>query len=119
MLESFLLDTLKTTFWMENSTQRWIQSGPFFSKSGEFFSIFKKGPGVLVSPIPPPCAPKIVEKSHNFQRLQLFSISHIDFLKFSENRDKSLNSDPYISILLLLGTTSPAAYGLSKQRKWP
>ena len=32
------------TFWMENLTQRWIQSGPFFPKSGHF-SIFKKGQG--------------------------------------------------------------------------
>ena len=26
----FLIGTLKTTFRMENLTQRWIQSGPFF-----------------------------------------------------------------------------------------
>ena len=37
ILEFFLLDTLKSTFLMENLTQRWIQSGPFFPKSGHFF----------------------------------------------------------------------------------
>ena len=43
----FLLDTLKTTFWMENLTQRWIQSGTFFTKSGHFFLFSKKGRGGL------------------------------------------------------------------------
>ena len=33
----FLLDTLKTTFQMENLTQTWTQSGLFFQKSGYFF----------------------------------------------------------------------------------
>ena len=33
-MEFFLLDTLKTTFWMENWTQRWKQWGPFFPKTG-------------------------------------------------------------------------------------
>ena len=36
ILEFFLLDTLKTTFWMEILTQRWTLSGPFFPKSGYF-----------------------------------------------------------------------------------
>ena len=42
ILEFFLLDTLKTTFWMENLTQRWTQSGPFFQKPGHFFQFFKR-----------------------------------------------------------------------------
>ena len=32
ILEFSLLDTLKTKFWIENLTQRWTQSGPFFPK---------------------------------------------------------------------------------------
>ena len=30
ILELFLLDTLKSTFWMEDSTQGWTQLEPFF-----------------------------------------------------------------------------------------
>ena len=42
ILEFFLQGTLRTTFWMENLTQRWTQSaGPFFPKSGYLFSIFQ------------------------------------------------------------------------------
>ena len=33
ILTFFLLDTLKTTFWMENLTQRWRQTGPIFQKA--------------------------------------------------------------------------------------
>ena len=54
--EFFLLDALKTTFWMENLTQKWTQLGHFFTKSGHFFSIFKIGkrrPAYL----PPSCVP--------------------------------------------------------------
>ena len=41
ILKFFLLDTLKTTFWMENLIQRWAflsksQFGLFFQKSGQF-----------------------------------------------------------------------------------
>ena len=43
ILELFLLDTLKTIFWMEDSTQGWTQLGPFFPKSGHFFRFWKKG----------------------------------------------------------------------------
>ena len=46
ILELFLLDTLKTTFWMEDSTQRWTQLGPFFPKVRALFWIFKKGQGI-------------------------------------------------------------------------
>ena len=42
ILEFFLLDSFKTTFWMENWTQRWKQSGPFFPKSGHSCSFSKK-----------------------------------------------------------------------------
>ena len=41
-LEIFLLGTRKTTFWIENLTQRWTQSGPFFPKSEHIFK-FQKG----------------------------------------------------------------------------
>ena len=40
--EFFLLDTLKTISWIENSTQRWIKPGPFFPKSGHFFDFQKR-----------------------------------------------------------------------------
>ena len=39
ILDFFLLDTLKNIFWMENLTQIWTQSRPFFPKSGQFFRI--------------------------------------------------------------------------------
>ena len=42
--EPFLLDTLKTIFWMENLTERRTLSGPFFQNRGTFL-IFKKGQG--------------------------------------------------------------------------
>ena len=48
ILEFFLLDTLKTTFWIENLTERWTQWGPFFPKAGHFFQFSKKGWGVLL-----------------------------------------------------------------------
>ena len=41
---TFLLDTHKTIFWMENLTQWWTQSGPFFPKSGPLL-YFQKGQG--------------------------------------------------------------------------
>ena len=44
ILESFLLDTLKTTFGMENLTQRWTQSETFFQNQDTFF-IFKTDRG--------------------------------------------------------------------------
>ena len=45
ILELFLLDTLKTTCSMEDSSQGWIQLGPFFPKSGHFFQFSKMGKG--------------------------------------------------------------------------
>ena len=49
----FLLDTLKTTFWMENLTQRWMQLVHSLQNQGTFFSIFKIGQGrpPLLSPL--------------------------------------------------------------------
>ena len=52
--EFFLLDTLKTIFWTENLTQRWMQSGFFFPKWGHFFR-FSKRAGEA-SPLPFSCS---------------------------------------------------------------
>ena len=57
ILEFFLLDTLKTTFWMENWTQRWKQSGPFFPKSGHSCRFSKEGLS-----LPPSSTPAILTK---------------------------------------------------------
>ena len=46
----FLLDTLKTAFWIENLTQIWIQSGPLFSENQGTFSDFQKR-AVKASPL--------------------------------------------------------------------
>ena len=51
ILELFL-DTIKTTFWIENFIQRRTQSGPFFPKIRPFFSIFNKEKGKPL-PLPP------------------------------------------------------------------
>ena len=50
ILEFFLVDTFKTTFWVENVTQRWTPTGPFFPKSGCFFFFSKTSRGGLPSP---------------------------------------------------------------------
>ena len=42
ILEFFLPHTLKITFWIDNLTQRWTQSGPFSPKSGHFFRFSKR-----------------------------------------------------------------------------
>ena len=42
ILELFLLDTLKITFWMEDSSQGWTQLQVLFSKIKALFSISKK-----------------------------------------------------------------------------
>ena len=51
ILEFFLLDTLKTTFWIENLTQRWTQLGPFFPKLGHFFQFSKRAVEVFLLPL--------------------------------------------------------------------
>ena len=51
----FVLDTIKTTFWMDNITQRCTPSRPSFPKSGHFFW-FSKRAG-KVSPLPPSWVP--------------------------------------------------------------
>ena len=50
-MEFFLLDTLKTTFWIEYLTQRWTLSGSFSEKSQHFFRFSKKGRGGLPPPL--------------------------------------------------------------------
>ena len=50
VLEFFFLHTLKTIFCMEKLTQRWSQSGPFYSEIRTLFSISKMGRGGLPSP---------------------------------------------------------------------
>ena len=42
ILELFLLETLKTTFWMEDLTPGWAQLVSFFLKSVHFFDFWKK-----------------------------------------------------------------------------
>ena len=42
ILVFFLVDTLKTTFWTENLSQKWTQPGPFFIDSGHFSDFQKK-----------------------------------------------------------------------------
>ena len=53
ILELFSLDTLKTTFLMEDSTQGYTQLGPFFQNQGTFFRFSKKG----IVGLPPPHLP--------------------------------------------------------------
>ena len=54
ILEFFLLDTLKTTFWMENLTQRWTKLGLFFQNWGHYFRFSKRaGEASLCPPRPP------------------------------------------------------------------
>ena len=48
ILEFFLQGTIKTTFWMENLTDRWTQSRPFYPKSRLFFRFSKKDRGELL-----------------------------------------------------------------------
>ena len=45
----FLLDALKTTFWMEGLTQRWTQWRSFIPKPGHFFDFQKEQGGDLPS----------------------------------------------------------------------
>ena len=66
---------------MENLTQRWTQSGPFFPKSGHFFR-FSKRAGEA-SPLPPSCAPVIVA----------------EYALISLNMPKCLIMAPYASIM--------------------
>ena len=42
ILELFLLDTPKTTFWMEDSSQGWTQLGPFFQNQDTLFDLQKR-----------------------------------------------------------------------------
>ena len=57
ILELLLLDSFKSTFWMEDSTQGWTMT-VFFSKSRHFSRFSKKkGEASVPSPPPPSCAP--------------------------------------------------------------
>ena len=52
ILESFHLETPKSTFFMENLTQRWTLSGPFYQNQGNFFNFQKRaGEACPLSPI--------------------------------------------------------------------
>ena len=51
IVEFFLLHTPKTTFWMENLTQRWTKSGYFFPKSMYFFYFHKRAVEITSSPL--------------------------------------------------------------------
>ena len=57
-LEIFLVDTLKTTYWMENVTQKWAQLGLFCPKQDTFFN-FQPRTGED-SQASPSCAPASV-----------------------------------------------------------
>ena len=76
ILEFFLLDTLKTTFWMENLTQRWIQSGPFYSKSGYFCRFWKKGKGGLPL-FPLSCAPAWIPLCFVFWKVGFLELANL------------------------------------------
>ena len=65
ILELFLLDTLKTTFWMEDWTQEWTQLGLFFPKLGHFFRFSKKGRGGLLPSLPLVARLDILERGFN------------------------------------------------------
>ena len=50
ILKIFLLDTLKTTFWMTDLTQRWTQSGSFYpKKAGEVYPLLRNCAPVSVA----------------------------------------------------------------------
>ena len=51
ILEFFLLDTIKTTFGIENFIQSSTHSGPFFSQNyGTFFDLKKKAREIFPTP---------------------------------------------------------------------
>ena len=54
ILELLLLDSLKSTFWMEDSTQGWTMT-VYFPKSRHFFRFSKKAGEACIPPPPPPC----------------------------------------------------------------
>ena len=75
----FLLDTLKTTFWMENLTQRWIQPRPSFQNQGTFFN-FQKRAGEA-SPLPTLAARLL----HSYGRLHISKSFQASFNPFSNS----------------------------------
>ena len=86
ILELFLLDTLKTIFWIEHLTQGWTQLGPFFPKSGHSFQFSKKGRGG--PPSPPSCAPKYLSKKNfHMKPVKKRSITHhLEWKAINETR---------------------------------
>ena len=54
ILKFFLLDTLKTTFWIVNLTWRWTKSEPVSLKSGHFSWFSKRAEEASEPPAPPP-----------------------------------------------------------------
>ena len=50
-MEFFLLDNLETTFWMENLTQRWTPSRPFFQNRDTFFNSWNKAGEAFLLPL--------------------------------------------------------------------
>ena len=79
ILEIFLPDTLKTTFWMENLTQRWTQSGLFFPKYRHFFR-FSKRAG-KTSPLHPSCMPENTLISLNLPEYPLKSFNKLVYAR--------------------------------------
>ena len=55
-MEFFLLDTLKTIFWMEILTQRWTLSESFFLNQSTFHDFLKRTGEAY--PFPPCCEPE-------------------------------------------------------------
>ena len=93
-MELFLLDTLKITFGMEESSQGWTQLGPFFPRSGHFFSIFKQEQGRS----PPP---------HLFARLGRSIIKFAFAFILVERSCKSLEAN-------FVGNNKPLINGIYK-----
>ena len=79
ILEIFLPDTLKTTFWMGNLTQRWTQSGLFFPKYRHFFR-FSKRAG-KTSPLNPSCMPENALISLNLPEYPLKSFNKLFYAR--------------------------------------
>ena len=71
-MEFFLLDTLKTTFWIEYLTPKWTQSGSFSEKSQHFFRFSKKGRGGL----PPPSLPLVARLGEITDSLDLYEFTY-------------------------------------------
>ena len=76
ILEIFLLDPLKTTFWMENLSQRWKQSGLFIPKSRHLFQ-FSKRAGEA-SPLPLVLHLWVSLNMHQYPWISLISLKMLE-----------------------------------------